>query len=305
MRASSPCLTNHRAITMRKSVPFSVGILTLMTLVVVPLAAALLWLGWHASDTLEQDNINLRMAALDDAVTSWVSGQLGGIAWVGQTLAEAPSFSAASSSAVDEERFRQLIAVLGRHRSIAAAYAGYADGRFVYAGRTSILSPEMRAELGASNSDNLIVRTIAGADGNRRESWHFVAPEGAPTPERSRPSAFDPRTRPWYREAMAAHTATMTEPYRFAQSGTQGVSVATPIRDGAGALGFNVALSMLSRVVAQYKPSAGSIVMVMTGAGNRDRQFDRLPTGRSRVRACRRRRTRHAPTRTDGCSWKS
>ena len=37
----------------RRSIPFSVTLLTLMVLIVLPLAAALLWLGWRAVDQLE------------------------------------------------------------------------------------------------------------------------------------------------------------------------------------------------------------------------------------------------------------
>ena len=52
----------------RRSIPFSVTLLTLMAMIVLPLAAALLWLGWRAVDQLEKRSIEHRMAALDEAV---------------------------------------------------------------------------------------------------------------------------------------------------------------------------------------------------------------------------------------------
>jgi adenylate cyclase len=41
----------------RRSIPFHVTLLTLMALIVLPLAAALLWLGWRAVDQLEDRSV--------------------------------------------------------------------------------------------------------------------------------------------------------------------------------------------------------------------------------------------------------
>ena len=65
-----------------------------MALIVVPLASALLWLGWHAVGVLEQRSVNQRMSALDYAVATTLTDGLHTIASVGLTLAEAPSFQA-------------------------------------------------------------------------------------------------------------------------------------------------------------------------------------------------------------------
>src|ERR1044071_6523529 len=73
-----------------RSVPFSITLLTLMGLIVVPLASALLWLGWHAVDVLEQRSVNQRMSALDYAVSTTLTDGLRTISSVGLTLAESP-----------------------------------------------------------------------------------------------------------------------------------------------------------------------------------------------------------------------
>src|SRR4051794_38595274 len=96
----------------RRSVPFSVTILTLMALIVVPLSSTLLWLGWRAVDRLERDDVDQRMSELDVAVVGLLSTGIRVIVGVGQALAEQPAFAAQSGAAADEERLRQLIAVL-------------------------------------------------------------------------------------------------------------------------------------------------------------------------------------------------
>jgi len=81
----------------------------MMALIVVPLASALLWLGWHAVDELEQRSVNQRMSALDYAVATTLTDGLRTITAVGLTLAEAPSFQAAAGHEADEERRRHRL----------------------------------------------------------------------------------------------------------------------------------------------------------------------------------------------------
>ena len=52
----------------RQSIPFSVTILTLMALIVVPLTSVLLWLGWRSVDLLEQRSADQRVSRLESAV---------------------------------------------------------------------------------------------------------------------------------------------------------------------------------------------------------------------------------------------
>src|SRR5262252_1045135 len=96
--------------TATRSVPFSITLLMLMGLIVVPLASALLWLGFHAVNVLERRSVNQRMSALDYAVATTLTDGLRTITSVGLTLAEAPSFQSEAGHEADDERRRQLIA---------------------------------------------------------------------------------------------------------------------------------------------------------------------------------------------------
>ena len=109
--------------TKRRSVPFSIHILTLMALIVVPLSSTLLWLGWRAVDRLELRDVEQGMSALDDAVIGFLGNGLRIVVLVGQAMGEAPAFSAeAVGTAADDERLRQLAAVLRRHPSFLMIY---------------------------------------------------------------------------------------------------------------------------------------------------------------------------------------
>ena len=252
---------------MKKDYPFSVSILALMTLVVVPLALVLLGLGWRAAVSLERTNVDLRMKGLADAVAGFVNGGMRVVVAAGQTLAQAPSFSLQAGAAADDERRLQLIGILDRHPRAGAVYAGYADGHFIYAGRTDLLAPALRRELGAPEGDALILRTIAGEGPERRETWQFRTPDGALTAARSKPTDYDPRERAWYRGALAKRGPALVEPYKFAHSAAHGVSLGIPIHDAGGAIGFDFDIETLSQMATAYKFSPNSLVIVVTASG--------------------------------------
>ena len=60
----------------RRSVPFSITLLLLMALIVLPLTTALLWLGWRAVDHLETRSVGQRMASLETAVEGFLTSGL-------------------------------------------------------------------------------------------------------------------------------------------------------------------------------------------------------------------------------------
>ncbi|MCW5736886.1 MAG: hypothetical protein KIS73_22360 [Enhydrobacter sp.] len=250
----------------RRSVPFSIHILTLMAAIMVPLASTLLWLGWRAVDQLEQRDVDQGMSALDAAVVGFLGNGLQVIVLVGQTLGEVPAFSPHVGSTADDERLRQLTAVLRRHPTVDATFVGYPDGRLLYAGRTESFSPARRREFNVPLGDPIVLRVIEGEGASRRDIWRFVGVDGKPGASQSQPSDFDPRQRPWY-EAEQKRAPTLTEPYRFAWSNEPGVSVGVPMPNG-GVIGFDVSLATLSRLIVQYKLTPNSIILVATGTSD-------------------------------------
>ena len=251
----------------KRSVPFSVSILTLMALIVVPLAVALLWLGWRAVDKLEQHDGTARLAALDEAVSVFLTNDLHTIVSVGLTLTEVAGFSPQAGSTADDERARHLLAALQQHPALAAAFAGYPDGHFIFVGHMSSFSAEQRAEYGAPEGDPTIVRIIDGEGAARREVWWFQNADGSRSAVREKQNDYDPRTRPWYVESIKLGGPALTEPYRFAQSGEPGISAGIPMRAG-GVIGFDFSLDTLSRLLGRYKVTPNSIIMASTSASD-------------------------------------
>ena len=249
----------------RRSIPFHVTLLSLMALIVFPLASALLWLGWRAVDQLEDRSITHRMAALDSAVRDFLTSGLDVVVAVGTTLAESQGF-APDSPVDDEERLRQLVAIMGLHPTMAAIYVGYENGRFLFVGETEVLSIEQRLAFDAPDAPCLLVRIVEPGEGSRRETWWFRLEDGTRTPVRTRMDSYDPRTRPWFIEAMAAKGPVLTEPYMFAHAAVVGVSTGVPLRHG-GVIGFDFTLSTLSKLLSEYRFTPNSLIMVAGEGG--------------------------------------
>ncbi len=250
-----------------RSIPFSVTILTLMALVVVPLTSVLLWLGWHSVGLLEQRSADQRVSNLEAAVEGFLTNGLHVVVSVGQALAASPSFSATENPLTDEERRRQLVAMLGRHSSVQSAFVGYADGSFIYAGRPGSFSLAQRLEYDAPDGESIIVRVIEAGKPPRPETYWFYLPDGSHTATQTTTSYFDARTRPWYVDAMRAKAAILTEPYRFAQTPDHGISAGIPLRSGLGVIGFDFTLQTLSQLLTAYKITANSVIVVGHAGG--------------------------------------
>jgi adenylate cyclase len=252
--------------TKRFSAPFSATLLGLMGLIVVPLAGALFWLGSSAVNSMEERIVRQRLQSLNTAVGTFLDNGLQVIVAAGATLAEGPSFHPAADAAAQGTRAHQLLALLQRQPLVAAAYVGYADGRFLYAGRTNSLSGEQRLDYGAPEGESFIVRRIEGSGPGRTETWWFENAAGR-SAERSRPTEYDPRRRPWYVEALGTNKPAITEPYVFANADVVGVSAAVPLPGKAGAFGFDVTLDTLTALVSDLRITPNSIIMVGNAGG--------------------------------------
>jgi len=252
----------------RRSVPFSVTMLALMALIVVPLAGVLLWLGWRSVDLLEERSADQRVVALETAVERFLTEGLRVVISVGQTLADAPSFNSPESVTVDAERRRQLTAMLGRHPAVSAAFVGYQDGSFLYVAPTALLSIAQRLEYDVPDGETIMVRTIGGGPRPLPATWQFYAPDGSHGPPHSSATHFDPRDRPWYIEARRVGAAILTEPYRFDQSKAVGISAGVPLRNGNGVVGFDFTLATVGQLLTAYKITANSVIMVGHAGGS-------------------------------------
>ncbi len=85
------------------------------------------------------------------------------------------------------------------------------------------------------------------------------------------PPGYDPRQRPWYKEAAATDGPILTEPYISASRGTFIITAAAPVKDAAhglgGVVGSDFDVSVLARMITEVAPGDGGYAYLVSGAG--------------------------------------
>ena len=84
------------------------------------------------------------------------------------------------------------------------------------------------------------------------------------------PKDYDPRTRPWYKAAVASGKATLTEPYRDITTNVETITVAVPVyRDGKlfGVVGADFSTESLSKMLEESDLGDLGFAFLVTGDG--------------------------------------
>ena len=83
---------------------------------------------------------------------------------------------------------------------------------------------------------------------------------------------FDPRTRPWFANAIASDGISWTQPYVFFTSGHPGISTAIAVRDedgrATGVVGVDIVIAELSEFVAALQTGRSGAAFVLDRAGD-------------------------------------
>ncbi len=89
-------------------------------------------------------------------------------------------------------------------------------------------------------------------------------------PNSAMPDGYDPRTRPWYKDALAAGGTTLTEPYIDAATQQLIMTVATPARAGGktlGVVGGDLGLQTLVQIINALDFSGMGYAFLVSGDG--------------------------------------
>ena len=84
------------------------------------------------------------------------------------------------------------------------------------------------------------------------------------------PADYDPRTRPWYSDALQARSSTLTEPYYDISTNVETITVAAPVyRDGKllGVAGADFSTQSLNAILKETDFGGTGYAFIVTGAG--------------------------------------
>ena len=147
---------------------------------------------------------------------------------------------------VDNPAINVITAMLRNNNQLFNLYMGYDDGTFLEVDVIDRAGRGFRDKL-APPADAVYRQFVirkTGEDGERAAKVVFLSQTLAPIAERSVPVDYDPRERPWYRDASHPDAGILTDPYIFFASGEPGYTLRIPIGEGrTGVVAGDILLS--------------------------------------------------------------
>lgn len=101
----------------------------------------------------------------------------------------------------------------------------------------------------------------------RLARWRFYDDQRQLLAQRQEATTFNPTERPWYIGARESSQAYVSEPYVFASTQREGLTVAATTPSGAGVVGFDISLHTLQPVIDALNTSPNAVVMVLDRQG--------------------------------------
>lgn len=148
------------------------------------------------------------------------------------------------------------------HPSFAGIYYGASDGSFTYVKRDS-----------GRVVNGYLTKFIRTGDGVRTVERVWRDPDFVELARDTDPEdAFDPRTRPWFKNALETQGPVWTEPYIFFTSRKPGITSANPVHNmgGAniGAVGVDMEIDGLSDFLASLEISDNARALILNHNGD-------------------------------------
>lgn len=152
----------------------------------------------------------------------------------------------ASTLAQRVEHLPQFVATLKANEMLSALYVGYPNGEFVLVRK--LHNPMAKAYFAApENSDYLLQSVTLNSDGSFLGEWRYYDADlnvikGGPKNDYE----FDPRTRPWFTQALEHSQSEVTSPYIFHTTGQVGFTISQRGASNQAVVGMDISLYALN-----------------------------------------------------------
>ena len=249
--------------------PLRVHLSVIIVLLLVAISVPLIWLTYQegrqaALASAEQQMRLLSRNTIDLYASVFHDGNA--VVEMGSVL---PSLTAEPPAYLDAKR-EYFIRILKSSPHIDAVYVGYPSGAFFQVMRATN-SPRWHAAVSAPDQAVFAMRVVTRApEGPALARWHFLDADGliiGAGPQRE--VGFDPRRRPWYRDAIRqAGAVATTSPYVSASTETLTLTLATTMAtEPRAVIGADVMLETISRMLMDQAVSKHSVGYVFDDKG--------------------------------------
>ena len=262
--------TGNEASAMKKRIRlgFRASITALFVAIVLSVGLTLVYLSF------ERANVIIRAAAVAyidkvaehaaDRIDAQFKDALDDV----QILSVLPSIRTAN---IDNPAIHWLMtSMLRKHSQLFNLYVGYDDGSFLELDFIDRAGQAFRRKLGAPDDAVFRLLTISGSDNGapRMATTSLLSADLVPLAESTAPANYDPRKRPWYIDANAAHASYLTAPYTFFASGQVGYTVRVPVSNGRrGVVAGDILLTDADNILKSQQIGRSGLVFLFDEAG--------------------------------------
>ena len=222
---------------------FRTSVITLFVSTVLVVGLSLVYLSFARVTSIIRSAAGTFIDKVAESAAGRIDAQFKDVRDCVEVLTSLPSVREAR---VDNPAINVITAMLRNNNQLFNLYMGYDDGTFLEVDVIDRAGRAFRDKL-APPADAVYRQFVirkTGEDGERAAKVVFLSQTLAPIAERSVPVDYDPRERPWYRDASHPDAGILTDPYIFFASGEPGYTLRIPIGEGrTGVVAGDILLS--------------------------------------------------------------
>ena len=182
------------------------------------------------------------------------------VTWIASAqLTESESFDARMAA------LPVLAEVLNRQTQLASVYVGYHTGDFFLV--RALRNEALRSMFHAPRHAAFLVQSVERRDGVKPRYVLLDAALNTISDSAPPDYTFDPRTRPWFADAMRSAEPIITTPYVFFTTHLLGVTVARRAEHGRAVVGADITLSQLSETLHRVRITPSSQLAIFDAQG--------------------------------------
>ena len=252
---------------MKRRFPLHVHISTLFLTLILIVGGVIGGLGYKISHNILETTASDLSARISRETLSEFTNIIGPAEMATRLL----SFDGITQAKSLDERLANLgfmREALNNSEALTSIYVGYGNGDFFMVRR--IRSESGRKFFNAPEGTAFIVQSIDHTGDTPRGRFIYLDARLATLRSDDRPdyaTAFDPRTRDWYKAALTAGGQIKTPPYLFFTTQRVGTTIANRAARSEAVVGADINLETLDQSLARQKVTPGTEVVLANQAG--------------------------------------
>ncbi|MBR1286075.1 adenylate/guanylate cyclase domain-containing protein [Bradyrhizobium sp. AUGA SZCCT0177] len=223
-------MTNNRSLRLG----FKTSVITLFVAIVLVIGLALVYLSFERITAVTNAAASQFIGKVAESSADRIGSQLKLVRDNLEILNALPPIQSAEIE--DNPRLYALLAAMVRNNTqLFSLYVGYDDGSFIEMDDIGGTGRDSRARLEAPEQAAFRLVVISRSDPARVKSRRLFLSETLEIiRELPGPLDYDPRQRPWYKDAERRDGSWLTGPYIFFATGKQGYTVQSALKAGRG-----------------------------------------------------------------------